>query len=82
MIREIIEKAAREKATLYCRTYLGGDHEIEPLTAYFRSTLIAILTDPQVGFKEALTIVSTADIAVVFQEEAEAKLRQLEELSK
>ena len=88
MIREIIEKAAREKATLYCRTYLGGDHELEPLTAYFCSALIAILTDPAVGFKEALEwsahpkspciCGSCKDIRAGF----EAKLKQLEEMSK
>lgn len=82
-IREIIEARAREAAER-----VGNDAglawDTKELTEYIQTIIIAILTDPQVGFKEALEALSfepqDCETDNCVHEWAGKQLKELEEL--
>lgn len=93
-IREIIEARAREAAgEIADRIFTGpasiiGSYQSPLISDIIRSAIIAILTDPQVGFKEALEWQAghnedmDSDVQWAKAVAAEAKLAELKELEK
>lgn len=92
MIREIIEARAREAAAEVwsrfktCWPELVGDYRQDSnppaIERIIQSAIITILTDPQIGFKEALETLN--DVCRAYHDKnsefAEAKLAELKEL--